>query len=264
MNERDFYHGHIQLHYLKNGSGNAIWLTFHGFGQDHVSFTPVVEILSEHNTVYSFDIFFHGKSHYKHKNPINKKEWTAAMEDFLDTHKIKKFSLAGFSIGCRLIIPLIEAFPSHVEKAVFIAPDGIKDNLWYKMATMPLFRDYFKYTIFRPKAFLLLLKIFDKYKMLDKSLIKLAINQTRERSQRWRIYKTWTNFRKLKVKSQLLGKILNENRIPSIMVLSSNDNIVGQKSLQTFIDSLNDCRIIVLDVPHHKLIEKSAKSLAIV
>jgi pimeloyl-ACP methyl ester carboxylesterase len=259
MINRDFCYKNFQLHYRQYGSGGNVWLNFHGFGQTHVAFHPIAEVLSKKNTVYSFDIFFHGESYYSKNKPIEKDDWAETISRFLLANDIKKFSLTGFSIGCRLLIPIIEAFPDRIERVVFLAPEGIGTNFWYWLATKPFLRKILKYSIFKPGLFLKTSDFFKRISITDKSLIRFAKSQMRERKQRWRVYKTWVFFRKLKVKREALAGILNEKNIPVIIFLGNQDNIIGKKPLQPFIDKLKDCTLINLDTTHHNLIEHSAE-----
>lgn len=256
-----FYWNNLGLNYQLSGTGENVWLAFHGFGQDHAAFEPVARIFPENSSIYSFDIFFHGKSTGNIDKPIDRDEWSAYIDEFLKSQKIGKFSLISFSIGCRLVLPLLEAFQSRIEKAIFIAPEGIRENIWYRLAVSPFFRGLFRHSVIKPGILLAIMRFFRKYSIVEKSVSGFAMNQIKTRRQRWRIYKTWTCFRKLKVNSSKLARIMNENAIEALIIVSSKDKIIAPESLFPFKYRLKSCRMLILDAPHHKLIEKSADAI---
>ncbi len=47
------------LHYVKAGNGPEPLLVFHGFGQDHTLYVPLLKSLSPRYTLYIIDLFFH-------------------------------------------------------------------------------------------------------------------------------------------------------------------------------------------------------------
>jgi pimeloyl-ACP methyl ester carboxylesterase len=263
MNTKYYCYKNFQLHYRQYGEGDHVWLTFHGFGQTHAAFGAIAEVLSKRSTVYSFDLLFHGESSYNLKKPIKKEDWVETVNRFLNANDIKRFSLAGFSIGCRLMYPIIVAFPGKIDKVVLLAPDGIGNSFWYRLATKPFLRDFLKYSVLKPGIFFKISDVFKKYSITDKSLVSFARNQMKERKQRWRVYKTWVFFRKLRVKRELLARVINENQISVIVFLANQDRIIVQKPLQPFIDQLKNCTVIIMDTVHHKLIEKSAEIIGL-
>jgi predicted esterase len=49
-------HGKSALHYVKAGKGQHTLLFFHGFGQDHSVYLPLVQTLAPHCTLFIFDL----------------------------------------------------------------------------------------------------------------------------------------------------------------------------------------------------------------
>lgn len=257
--ELTFRHRHVQLHYEKTGSGKSAWLTFHGYGQSRKDFAPVTSLLKEQGVVYSFDIFFHGLSYYHHREAISREEWIDAISHFLADGQIDRFSLAGFSMGCRFMIPLVEAFPERIEKIIFIAPDGVSPNFWYLLATSIFFRGFFKYTVFHPRLFFTMLNLLKKLPFIDRQTVSFAGHQMRSRSHRLLVYRTWMFFRKLSVPLPVVAQRLNGKE--TVFILGRQDRIIREKGVRRLIRRLESCDVFIVDGRHHHLVKKAAEAL---
>ena len=58
-------------------------LAFHGYGENSGVFKKIGEVLTEQYTIYSFDLFFHGKSKWPFgSKALEKKFWLEIIENF--------------------------------------------------------------------------------------------------------------------------------------------------------------------------------------
>ena len=188
------------LGYQKVGHGNQALLAFHGFGQDHTAFDPIVGELESRFTIYSFDLFFHGGSEWHGKYAIGKQDWVSILNQFLSQESISKFSLLGFSMGAKFALATLEAFEDAIESIYLISPDGIKRNIWYTLATRFPGRWFFQSLIKRPKRFQGILSLAEQFKLVDSSVIQFVRTQMESELQRRRVYNSWVMFRKLHFK----------------------------------------------------------------
>src|SRR5687768_2686373 len=151
MVQESFIHHHKNLlHYVKAGNGKHPLLVFHGFGQDHTLYVPLLKSLSKKYTLYIIDLFFHGKSEWNEgEKPLQKSTWKSIVETLLQEQHIDAFSILAYSLGGKFALATIEAFPGRVREAFLLAPDGIKTSFWYSLATYPpVLRKFFKSMIF--------------------------------------------------------------------------------------------------------------------
>jgi pimeloyl-ACP methyl ester carboxylesterase len=155
MQRHFFEYEGSRLHYLKYLGGEKIMLAFHGYGQDAQVFHEISTYLTNGYTVYSFDLFFHGRSTWnKTKGEFSKNELETIFNMFLGKENISEFSVMAFSLGGKTALCLAELYPEKIEKLILIAPDGIKTSFWYNLATYPgPIRSLFRYIIFSPKLF---------------------------------------------------------------------------------------------------------------
>ncbi len=219
-----------QLHYEQFGKGDKILFAFHGVAQNHHIFRLFSSQLNEY-TIYSFDLFFHGKSKWNENNhSFTKKDWIRAIEQFCVEQKIEKFSLIGFSFGAKSCWTLIEAVPKKIDKVWLLAPAGTIKNFWYEIATQnPIGRFLFKFTI-SPylKSLLFFVKIFP-FKGKFKTFMQRYISN---KELRQRIYGVWLVYRKLKVNhSKVFENQIHPNKIPIQVLLAKKDEVIPYKPL---------------------------------
>jgi pimeloyl-ACP methyl ester carboxylesterase len=248
-----------RLFYVREGHGPENLLFFHGFGQDHAVFLSLAKALSSQYTSYIFDLYFHGESTWqRNEQPLEKEDWKKIMAHFLEENHLERFSLAGFSLGSKLALATLEAFPEKTTELFLLAPDGIKTNFWYSLATYPyLFRRLFKSTIVHPQRFLSLAKVFQALGLLDKSLLRFAGSQMNTEEKRKRVYLTWIVFRHLKFDLEKLASTINHFRIHTTIVTGKFDKVIRSKNMNPLIKHLHHPQVIVAETGHNRLLMHS-------
>jgi pimeloyl-ACP methyl ester carboxylesterase len=251
-----------QLFYTKSGTGKKILLLFHGFGQDHRAFQSWIEILKEHYTLYSFDLFFHGQSTWSSREALEKKDWKEIIDQFLQKENISEFEIAGFSMGGKFAMATLEAFPDRIKKLTLLAPDGIKTSFWYSLATYPIaIRALFKSMILHPNRLYRVTKAFRSFGLVDKGLLRFAESQMDTEEKRKRVYFSWVYFRHLKFALNKITSLLNERQIPFILIVGQHDKVIQAKNMEGFLKKINSKRFEVIEAGHNDLIVKSRNVL---
>jgi pimeloyl-ACP methyl ester carboxylesterase len=245
-----------KLFYVREGQGPENLLFFHGFGQDHAVFLSLAKALSSRYTCYIFDLYFHGESTWQqNEQPLQKEDWKKIMAHFLEENHLEKFSLAGFSLGSKLALATLEAFPEKTTALFLLAPDGIKTNFWYRLATYPyLFRQLFKSMIVHPQRFLSLVKAFQAFGLLDKSLLRFAGSQMNTEEKRKRVYLSWVVFRPLKFDLEELASTINHYHIHTTIVTGKFDKVIRSKNMNRLIRHLQHPQVIVAETGHNRLL----------
>ena len=248
----------VSLHYKVFGEGKPV-LAFHGYGMSHYQFKVLAEALPEY-AFYSFDLFFHGKSIWdRGEDPLSKETWSTILNDFLNCEKIEKFSVAGFSLGGKFALASLEIFPDKIDKLILIAPDGIKTNFWYSLATFPIgLRKVFRSLIYRPEPFYSSINALHKLRVVDKGLVKFSKSQMQSHEQRKRVYYSWVVFRKLQFDQKKIAFLINQYDIPTEVYLGKFDKIITPKNVRPFLDLINRCSIEVLEAGHNHLVKDTA------
>ncbi len=247
-----------QLSYTKTGAGSAVLVLFHGFGQNRNAFHQWEEALKDSHTLYSFDLFFHGASHWNSRSPVEKRDWKEIMLLFLKQENIRQFGVVGFSLGGKFAMITVETFPSQVTELTLLAPDGIKTSFWYSLATYPIaVRALFKSMILHPNRLYRLTKLFRRLKIVDQGLLRFAESQMDTEEKRRRVYFAWVYFRHLKPDLFQLTSLLNQHAIPCRLLIGKYDKVIQADNMKAFVGEIEKIQFEVIDAGHNDLIGKS-------
>ncbi len=252
------------LHYHVYAGGPKILIAFHGFGQSNGDFEPLITPLLKEYTIYSVDLFFHGKSHWiKRDIPLSKEVWHEIIQKLLTKHRIQEFSLMGFSLGGKFVFATLEKYAQHVDKLILLAPDGINTNLWYNLATYPVvFRKYFQSMIVKPHRFYNILNTFRKMRLADKGITKFAASQMNTSQKRYRVYYSWVVFKDLSFDLDYLAMLANEFKVYTHLWLGKYDKIITAQALEPFTQKLKYKKTEMLGCGHNDLISMTAQKLS--
>ncbi len=245
------------LFYHKAGQGPKHLLLFHGFGQDHTVFLPLAEVLKNEFTLYIFDLYFHGESQWNNSElPLEKHEWKEILNHFLDEHQIEKFSVAGFSLGGKLALATIEAFPEKISSLLLIAPDGVKTSFWYSLATYPFaFRKLFRTIIYQPRIFFSLIRFLQATRLMDRGLLRFAESQMNTEEKRKKVYFSWVILRHLEFDMQKIAYMINANHIKTILIAGRFDKVIRPKNLSRLSRHLQQVETVIVESGHNHLVQ---------
>lgn len=252
-------HKYTTLSYQKSGHGKKVLLLFHGFGQNKLIFDELAHTLEEQYTLYAIDLFFHGHSQWNlGEVALEKKEWLEIMTQFLAENKIERFNILGFSLGGKFALATLELFPTRIDQLILLAPDGIKTNFWYSLATYPLlFRKFFKSMIVKPGRLNALTSILYKLRVVDKGLLRFAEFQMDTEEKRERVYYSWVVFRHLKFDMKKIAKILQKHAIRLTLIVGKHDKIITTENMQRLLRHVQDYQLKILDTGHNGVIDGS-------
>nr|WP_262896879.1 alpha/beta hydrolase [Fulvivirga sediminis] len=239
-------------------------LAFHGFGQNGRAFRPMADIMAKEFTIYSFDLFFHGNSlwHFG-ETPLSKSTWTEIILAFLSSLNIEKVALMGYSIGAKFALATLEAVPKRITELILIAPDGIKINRWYQLATsVRVTKKIFKSIIYKPAIFFRVLKAGEKLRIIDRGLSKFAASQMDSLEKRKKVYYSWIVFSHLKFKMKAISLLLIENHISVTFYLGSRDKVITHKTIQPLLRKITDYKIVSIKSGHNHLIHKVSEHIS--
>ena len=248
-----------KLHYSVYGQTEKVLLMFHGFGHTHKNMREIEEALSLEYKVYSFDLFFHGFSEWNNEDkPLTSEYWNQLITEFLAQNQIQKFSILGFSLGGKLALSLVDHFANSIEKLFLIAPDGLKSNFWYSIATSKPLKGLFRSIILDPDFFNSLLRVLTKFQLLDKSSARFASIQMNSREKRRRVYYTWTVLKGITPNIDSVIVALNTHSIPTELFVGEYDRIIPISIVRSFSDRLVHKKFVVLKSGHNNLLDEVA------
>ena len=161
------------------------------------------------------------------------------MRIFLDRENIDKFSIAGYSLGSKFLLAILEGKASKIEKIFLIAPDGITTNTWYNLATYPVFlRGIFKLMVRFPKPLFSFMKLMLKLKIVERGVIKFARSEMNSLKKRKRVYYSWVVFRHLSFDMEIVARLINDHQISTTMILGKYDKIMTVENMQKLLKKI--------------------------
>lgn len=240
------------LFFRKTGNGTNVLLVFHGFGQNHEAFEAMATALGNTYTVYAFDLYFHGKSVWGYnEQPLEKSFLREVIEKFLIENNIDRFAVAGFSLGARFAMAIVEMFPTKTNHLFLLAPDGVRESFWFTISTYPLaLRKIFKSMIRHPSRFKMIVNALHELRIMNKGLLKFAEHQMNTVEKRRKVYFSWVVFRHLKFNRRKLIRLLNDNNIPVTIVIGQQDRVITNKNVRGFVEKILRGNFKIIDTGH--------------
>ncbi|RYC67028.1 alpha/beta hydrolase [Spirosoma sordidisoli] len=242
------------------GSGPAVLLAFHGFGQSSVVFEHLQRAIGSRFTVFAIDLFLHGQSLHTGNPLLTKTSWQRLLDAFLETHGIERFSLMGFSLGGRFALATTEAFASRVDELLLIAPDGITRSFWYQLATSTRAgRALFRYMLHHLPILTDVGHTLVQLGLLNRTAMRFAELSLSTPAQRDLVYRSWTQFRLISPRIPAIAQLLNTHPVRVRLFAGAFDRIVPGRYLLPLTDRLHRFELTVFRTGHNHLIELTAE-----
>jgi pimeloyl-ACP methyl ester carboxylesterase len=254
--EHYFSYKNATLCFTKSGTGKHILMAFPGFGQSRSIYSQLSMDHGEEITLYSFDLFFHGKSEWGYKeNPITKEFWKDLMETFLNEQRIERLSIIGFSLGARFVLATFETLPERINHLFLIAPDGLYSNGWYTVATSTFItRRLFKTMMDKSGIFFSLTSLLGRLNVLNPRLLRFAEHQLKSKEMRKKVYYSWVVFRRLFISQKVFQKAAMHYQNKITILLGRHDTIITTKSIEKSLGKSFPVKVIILETGHNTLI----------
>ncbi len=250
-----------QIAWYRFGSGPQAVICFHGYGETAESF----QFLSEKNRDYSFyaiDLPFHGKSIWNEGLIFTHQHLYEIVTAITNNFGGKYFTI-GFSLGGRIALSLYQAIPDQVTKMILLAPDGLKVNFWYRVATRTKFGNrIFRFTMKHPGWFFGFLKLVNKLGFVNRSIFKFVNFYIGDEAVRLDLYNRWTSLRKLRPNIPKIKELIQQNDTKVELVYGKHDRIILSSVGEKFRKGIEtNCRIEVIEAGHQVLHEKHAEDI---
>lgn len=257
MPQQKLYFKNSVINYYVYGSGSKLLFCFHGYAEDGTSFSFLENHLGETYTLYAIDFPFHGKTEWNEQEPLSAKDFLVIL-DLINPKQNTSFSVLAYSMGGRIAMHLLQAIGQKIEKVILIAPDGLRENFWYKLsAQTAIGNKLFKKTMQQPRLFFLFLNGAGKIKLLNKSIVKFVHYYLDDENERLLLYKRWTVMRGFKPDLAAIKKTCVERNIQLHLLFGSFDRIILSKRANIFKKEKN-IQIQIVEAGHQLLKQKYA------
>ena len=254
------FHGH-RFHYRVIGQGPRVTVCFHGFGEQARSFETLSEACPGH-TLVALDLPFHGETEWKEGLPFRPADLEELLSQIPET-AADRIGLLGYSMGGRIAMALLEKCPERVDHLLLLAPDGLKVNPWYRLATQTVPGNrIFRFTMDRPGWFLSLIRFGARLGMVNASVEKYVERYIDDPAKRHDLYRIWTALSDFSPALDKVGAAINRHAIPVRMVFGRFDRIIPPElGLRLQRRAPATCTTTLLDCGHQIIHDRNIDAL---
>jgi pimeloyl-ACP methyl ester carboxylesterase len=244
-------------------------ICFHGYAEDATTFGFLERFAGYQFRFISIDLPFHGKTGWKEGLNFTNTDLVEIINEIpqLKNEKqetiIHKLTLLGFSLGGRIALSLYQAIPEQIEKLILFAPDGLKVNFWYWLATQTWpGNKFFYFTMNHPAWFFGFLKILNKLKMVNVSVFKFVNYYIGEKDIRQLLYQRWMTLRRLKPDIKRIKSFIQKQDTKLRLIYGLHDRIILSARGEKFRKGIErQCNLTVIHSGHQVLNEKHAEEI---
>jgi pimeloyl-ACP methyl ester carboxylesterase len=251
-----------RIHYRHWGTGPRLVFAFHGYGESAAAFSFLGEAIGDDFTLVAIDLPFHGQTEWNDGLFFDPRDLLFVLQgieaalsaprgvpaDPLSPHDpplhapvppparyLSGWWLLGYSMGGRIALQILQDSPRLADKLVLLAPDGLKLNPWYWMATQTRPGNIlFRATMRRPGWFFLLLRLGHALHWVNPSVYKFTVQYIHDDRVRRELYTRWTTMRGFRPQLPVIAAIIRERQLSVRLVYGSYDRIIRWESAEKF------------------------------
>lgn len=247
-----------RVHYLQGGRGNRLLLCFHGYGESAATFGFLEEELGSQFTLIALDMPFHGQTDWQEGLHFTPGELLTILDQIATglPGLEQGWWLMGYSMGGRVALSLLEKAPEKFSKLVLLAPDGLRVNPWYWLATQTSPGNLlFRWTMRKPGWFFLILRIGNALRLVNPSVYKFTVNYIGNAPFRQELYTRWTTMRDFRPDLKALKVLIRQRQVPVRLLYGRYDRIIREERGEQFRQGIEEYSMIYLLPQGHQLLQ---------
>jgi pimeloyl-ACP methyl ester carboxylesterase len=264
-----------RISYIRFGSGPKPAFCFHGYGEEAVSFSFLEKYAGNEYTFFAIDLPFHGQTEWNDGLNFTTNDLQQIIETILHENNRQlatsrhperegqQLSLIGFSLGGRVALSLYEKMSMRFERLVLLAPDGLKVNFWYWLATQTWIGNrFFSFTMRYPGWFFGILKLLNKLNLVNTSIFRFVNYYIDHKEFRRQLYARWTTLRKLKPNLAQIKLFVKSNQTKVRLIYGKHDRIILSSVGEKFKKGIEEnCTLSDIHSGHQLLHEKHVQEI---
>ncbi len=255
------------------GDGNQLVICFHGYGETASSFHFMQKYATGAYSFYAVDLPFHSQTKWQEENDFTTLDLVNIISAIKHLHEATnpkrvenendQIILMGFSLGGRICLSAYEQTPENFKKIILLAPDGLKLNAWYWLATQTVMGNrLFSFTMKKPTWFFKFLKMMNRAKWINQSIYKFVHFYIDDENVRHQLYQRWTGLRKIKPNLPKIKQKIREQKTPVRLIYGKYDRIILPVRGEKFCKGIEPyCNLKVIRSGHQILHEKHAEEI---
>lgn len=258
--------GSSSIHYSCRGTGTKLLLCFHGYGESASSFACLETALGNDFTILALDLPFHGGTQWSDGLYFDPKQLPVLIDKIIADLPVLSDSwcVLGYSMGGRVALSLLEMIPDRIARLVLLAPDGLKVNSWYWLATQWSPGNLvFRWAMHRPAFFFFLLRMAQKMNWVNAGVYKFIFRYIDDARVRDELYKRWTVMRGFKPDIPSIRSIIREKGTQIRLLYGRHDRIILSRTGEQFRKGIEAwCSLTILDTGHALLQPRQVETIA--
>jgi pimeloyl-ACP methyl ester carboxylesterase len=262
MLRASFSCGNSTVSYLVFGSGSTAVVCLHGYGESAERFAFLEETAGDRYTFIAPDLPHHGHTHWTTES-LSSQDLQSLITGLIEAQfpgQQVPVYLLGFSLGGRLALYLTQQDFLPLQRIVLLAPDGLKVNPWYWLATQTWAgKQLFAYTMRKPGWFYALLKVLKQLRLVNTSIYKFVDYYIGDATVRQQLYQRWMTLRHIRPSLSEVKAVIRRHRIPTALIYGRYDRIILPVRGEKFRRGVEELvTITLLDAGHQVLHPKHA------
>lgn len=257
------------ISYRYSGQGSRTAVCFHGYGETAGSFDFLAQYAGNEYRLLAIDLPFHGETVWQEGLNLQPADLEAIVHLIFDQVGIDRhspgfrYSLVGYSLGGRIALACYQLSPQSVDRIILLAPDGLKMNFWYWLATQTRAGNrFFAFTMKHPQWFFGLVKLMHKTGLVNASIFKFTNYYIGDPVVRQQLYDRWTSLRKFKPNLTSIKTKINKHQTPIRLLYGIHDRIILSSVGKKFCKGIEThSQLTEIHAGHQVLHEKHAKEI---
>jgi pimeloyl-ACP methyl ester carboxylesterase len=266
MEQHSIPYGSSNIGYTLYGRGRRLLLCMHGYGESAASFAFLEATLGAEFTLLAIDMPFHGRTEWKEGFFLDPAVLVSLIGEIVARLPGLEggWWLLGYSMGGRMALQLLEMVPDRVERLVLVAPDGLKMNRWYWLATQTGSGNrLFRWTMRRPGWLFFVLRAGHFLRLVNPGIYKFAVYYIADEQVRQDLYIRWTTLRGFRPDIGVVRELIASRKIPVRLLYGKFDRIIRWETGERFRQKLptGSCQLRIVASGHQLLQEKNLLAL---
>ncbi|MGB3466887.1 MAG: alpha/beta fold hydrolase [Cyclobacteriaceae bacterium] len=234
--------------YSQYGEGEKLLFAFHGYGMDGTQFNVLRESFARRYKLIGFHMPYHKNGPLQHQNWLQGVSET--MYRILDGHDMQEFDMAGYSIGSKIVLYLVEKFRTKINKIYLFAPYGLEDHWGLQFVTRPIGNTFFR-KIINTGLPISIMKLVTGLRIIDETHFQIIRKELLSRQQKLSLCHTLKMAGDIKIEKEYVVTLLNRYAIDTCLIYGKHDVLFSyDKRNRKLLQKIEHCQVVQVDEGH--------------
>lgn len=231
---------------FKQGNGAQLMIVLHGFESNNQAYKSWESILGNTFTICIPDLPFHGQSNWQQPR-FSQADIIELILAIAKKEEAAHFTLAGFSMGGRLIVCLGNELKNKINQFILLAPAGI--GSYDKVQPLYLQR-ILEWLLQWPAWFKFGVQLFHRLGWISNFQKRYAEVQIFPKDHRYRLFRVFNSVLHFRTSLPVLLHFWHNTTIPILIVLGLKDRLIPNDKVKAYFAESKNCTIVEIDARH--------------